>query len=125
MSTSLEDCQQTEEKTYMICRVITCTVDLTVTYLKLSTDAFYERRLRSYFPYEYFILANKKPVDPTVRIVFTSSFSGGNNSAKYKLVGRVTMSEAYRITANSKTEHKAISVSRMTQEIDLEDISPV
>lgn len=37
------------------------------------------------------------------------------------------MSEAYRIAANSKTEHKAICsespVFRMTQEIDLEDIS--
>lgn len=44
---------------------------------------------------------NLKPVDPTSHAVFTSSFS-----AKHKLLGSVTVSEAYEIAANSITEQK-------------------
>lgn len=47
-----------------------------------------------------------KTVDPTSYAVFTSSFSGRNTSAKCKLLGKVTMPEAYQVAANSITEKK-------------------
>lgn len=68
---------------------------------------------------------NMKTVHPTSYAVFTSSFSGRNTSAKCKLLGKVTMPEAYQVAANSITEKKkkAIPVFGIIQEVDLEDLS--
>lgn len=65
-----------------------------------------------------------KPADPTSYAVLTSSFSGRKSSAKCKLLGKVTMLEAHRRAANRITEKKkAVPVSGIMQDDDLEDLS--
>lgn len=66
---------------------------------------------------------NMKPVEPTFYAVLTWSFPGRQSSAKCKLLGKVTMLEAHRRAANRITEKKAVPMSGIMQDDDLEDLS--